>query len=102
MLRGQTQSRGRTTGGGETVLHTLATAKWRSVADCRNTNTICFTLAEKRPSLTATDALGQTPAEASQAGKVKDKYGNMVEHELNHHLVTSPREIAAYKQRRYK
>ena len=59
--------------GGDTVLHTLATAACSSIADCRNANTICFTLVENRASLTAINALGQTPAEASQAGKVAEQ-----------------------------
>ena len=39
-------------GGGDTVLHTLATAGCSSVAESRNTNTLCFTLgAKERPLL---------------------------------------------------
>lgn len=59
--------------GGDTVLHTLATAACSSIADCRNANRICFTLVENRASLTAINALGQTPAESSQAGKVAEQ-----------------------------
>ena len=86
--------------GGDTVLHMLATAVGSSVAESRNANTICFTLVEKRASLTATNALGQTPAEASQADKVPDRYGyRMVEREVNHHLIASLRETTEYKKR---
>ena len=87
------------TGGGDTVLHTLATAKCSSVAEARNANTICFTLVQKRASLTATNAVGQTPAEASRAEKVPGNFGRMVERKPNPHLVASFREIAAYKKR---
>ena len=43
--------------GGDTVLHTLATAECSSVAASRNANTACFTLVEKKASLAATNAL---------------------------------------------
>ena len=63
------------------------------------TNTVCFTLVEKRASLTATNALGQTPAEASQDDEVADEDGTMVKRKYRHHLIASFREIAAYKKR---
>ena len=92
-------SKQRTKGGGDTVLHTLAAAQCRSAAEARNSNIICFTLVEKRASLTATNALGQTPAEASRADKVPNDYGAMVDRKPNPHLIASFREIAAYKKR---
>ena len=61
------------TGGGDTVLHTLVATECSSVAEARNSNSICFTLVEKRASLTATNALGQTPAEASRADTVPSR-----------------------------
>ena len=112
-------------GGGDTVLHTLAAAPWAagcsSVAEARNANIICFTLVEKRASLTATNALGQTPAQASQAAKELDGTGDRerwmiaspsgtlfnqfgvaarrAHRQRKYHLVASFREIAAYKRR---
>ena len=84
---------------GDTVLHTLAAARCNSVAEARNSNIICFTLVEKRASLTATNARGQTPAEASRADTVPHRYyGYMVDRKPNPHLIASFREIAAYKK----
>ena len=84
--------------GGYTVLHMLATAECSSAAETRNTNIICFTLVEKRASLTATNALGQTPSEASRIDKVANDFGRMVDRKPNPHLVASFREITAYKK----
>lgn len=87
-------------GGGDTALHTLATAGCCSVAESRNTNTLCFTLVQKKASLTATNAQKQTPAKASQAADpVATRSGASRDCERNHHLVASFREIAAYKKR---
>ena len=88
-------------GGGDTVLHALAAAECCSVAEARNANIICFTLVEKRASLTATNALGQTAAEASQIGKATSPSGDATEPKVNHHLVASFREIAAFKKQKH-
>lgn len=73
--------------GHDTPLHLLAAGKCNTVAACRSTNTLCFTLVEKGGSLAATNAHGNTPPEvATQQNK------------LNYHLVASFREIALFKQ----
>lgn len=77
--------------GHDTPLHLLAAGKCNTVAACRSTNTLCFTLVEKGGSLAATNAHGNTPPEvATQQNK------------LNYHLVASFREIALFKQHRHR
>lgn len=78
----------------DTVLHALAAAGCSSDAEARNANTVFFTLVERGASLTATNALRQTPAEASQHDA--DEGGTM--RKYRHHLIASFREIAAYKK----
>ena len=84
---------------GDTVLHALAAAGSSSVAEARNANTVFFALVEQRASLTATNALGQTPAEASQHDEVADEGGvGGTMRKYRHHLIASFREYAAYKK----
>lgn len=84
---------------GDTVLHALAAAGCSSVAEARNANTVCFKLVEKKASLTATNALRQTPAEASQHDEVADEGGvGGTMRKYRHHLIASFREIAAYNK----
>ena len=77
-------------GGGDTILHLLATAVCTTTVGVRNTNTLCFTLVEKGASVTATNALGRTPAEA--ATDDPKFYWRL----NNQHLVANFREIRMY------
>ena len=86
------------------VLHELVGhgAMCRTIAECKNTNILLFTLVAKKASLTATNKKGQTAAEAATAAAstTATTSGGAVERSLNnHHLVASFREIAAYKKR---
>ena len=82
-------------GGGDTILHLLATAVCTTTVEVRNTNTLCFTLVEKGASVTATNALGRTPAEA--ATDDPKFYWRL----NNQHLVANFREIRMYKARKH-
>ena len=109
----------RPTGGGDTVLHTLATTPCSSTAECRHTNALCFALVQKWASITATNGTGQTPAETASAsatvnigigdggvdfssnfgGGFGGAFGNAIQSSKpNYHLIASFREVALFKK----
>ena len=83
---------------GGTVLHLLAASKCSTVAECRNTNAVCFTLVEKGARLAEINADGQTPAERAAAGRRGTRY---VWEADNDHLIATFKELALYKQPRH-
>lgn len=83
-------------GGGNTALHMLAVAECSDTAESRHTNTLCFTLAEKRAPFAATNGRGQTPAVAAK--QARQLFSTCGQRRPNHHLITSFREIALFKK----
>ena len=85
--------------GGNTILHTLATAYCSTPAECRHTNMLCFTLVQKGASTTTTNAKGQTPAELASKGMLERCYHSSGP--LNHHLIATLGEVAQFKRKKH-
>ena len=63
-----------------------------SLAEVRHSNTLCFTLVEKKAPLAAVNVEGETPADIARGASPERK---------NHHLIFTFHEITSYQKQRH-